>query len=69
MPQGFVLEHCLGQDALCKKKKKKKKKLRLQAAHRGGHQVQIVGVKQGRCLHTTKGWQVQVPAGGLQLCL
>src|SRR6476469_10187605 len=32
--------------------------LRLQTAHRGGHQVQIVGVKEGRCLHTTQSGQV-----------
>jgi hypothetical protein len=27
VPQGFVLEHCLGQDALCKKQTNKQKKL------------------------------------------
>jgi hypothetical protein len=31
VPQGFVLEHCLGQDALCKKQTNKQTKVRLAA--------------------------------------
>ena len=43
--------------------------LRLQAAYGCGHQIQIICIEEGRCLHTTQGGQVQVRAGSLQLRL